>query len=271
MNVVVTAEDNQQAQSTNHKWWYFSALEDTLDRGKVLYHFDGNLAFNQLSGNIDGTALNTKILNTLRYYSFTLHLDYLIDFAKITTYDDNSGTPASIHNTKTSKQVVEVALDYDLSKIFYIESGMIWERDFNKSILNRNSYYLGLGLNSHINKEHVFSLIAAAGIVDIEYDLPKAVLDNFNVQKKPDDYLFFIQSYSWTILQNLEFREMFKYFPNISETERYRYELDLSVNSALWEFISVFIAYKYCYDNDAKNIFIYPRDTKLTCGINLQF
>jgi hypothetical protein len=269
INNIMIAQDGKNIPQPKSQWWLNSSSEDTSLVGKLLYHVEGTYSFNSLTGNIEGTAHKGNLLNFLRYNMLTLHANYLVDFTDIKKFADNTGK--NYQQITSNRQVAELALDYDISKLFYAEAGNIWERDLNKSILNRNSYYVGLGVNKNMNNVHILSLMAAGGMVDIKYNLPSEVLNLFNVQKKPDAYLFVMQSYVWNIIQRLQFNESIKYFPNITETERYRYDVELALNCGVWDFLSFFVSYSYMYDNDSKNIDVYTTDTKTSLGIKLQY
>ncbi|MGE5480955.1 MAG: DUF481 domain-containing protein [Chloroflexota bacterium] len=258
--------------NSSYPWWLSSSLTNPDTTDAVRYHAEGDFSFTNMSGNLEGTVYRGKILNFIRKGRVTGHLNYLADISDITKFADNSGDPHSASKIVTNKQIAEAAIDYDLTKVLFLEGGTVWERDINSAILNRYSYYGGLGINQVFEGKHFLNAVLAAGVADIEYDIPPPyTIDMFDVQKKPAAYLFFMQSYAWNVTEKISFQEGLRYYPNLSETKRYRYAAELRTNFAVWDFLSFFIGYDYAYDNDAKNVQAYSTDTKTMIGIKLQY
>ncbi len=268
--IVLKADDNKESHPNNSQWWLKSPMDHPELYGQTLYHVEGSYSFTNMTGNIEGSVHKGTLLNFMRYNDFTFHFNMMIDKYSITTYADNTGNPASESQVTSDHQIVEYVMDYNLSKYFNLEGGIIWEMDKKQSVLDRWSYYAGLGFNHHFDN-HYLDFIVAGGMVDIDYDLPSSILDQFDVQKEPDTYLFLIQSYSWAITKGVMFKEKFQYFPNLSETQRYRYGLDVSMIFNVWKYLSVMIEHIRNYDNDAKNIYAFGTDTKTLIGIQLQY
>ncbi len=267
--VSVKAEDIAKPNSTS--WWLKSPLDHPELLDKTLYHVEGSYSFTNMTGNIEGDIHKVKLLNFLRYDYFTMHFNFVIDKYNITTFEDNSGKSESENKVSSDLQIAEFALDYDLSKHFNIETGVIWEKDMKQSVLDRWSYYAGFGFNHHFLNNHFLDFTIAGGMVELDYGLPREILDMFDVQKDPDAYLFFLQSYSWAITKNIMFKEKFHYFPNITESKRFRYSLDVALLFSVWDFLSIMIEHNRRFDNDAKNIYTFTTDTKTLVGIQLQY
>ncbi len=268
--IVVRAEEPKVQDPNSTQWWLKSPLDHTELYGQMLYHVEGSYSFSNMTGNIEGDVHKGQILNFLRYNAFSFHLNYMLDKYSITTYSDNSGNPKAAKTVTTDHQVAEFAVDYNISKYFNLETGIIWEMDQKQSVLDRWSYYAGVGYNHHFGN-HYLDFIVAGGMVDIDYTLPSIELDQYDVQREPDAYLFLIQSYSWAVTKGVMLKEQFQYFPNLSESQRYRYNIDLTMLFNVWEFLSVMIEHNRSYNNDATNVGVYNKDTKTLIGIQLQY
>jgi hypothetical protein len=263
--ITVCISLNISAQTAPEKkpstqWWMGSALADSvIDHFR--FHVEGQYSYTKTTGMNEGEVQSGGGKSIIRNSIFTNHTEYMIEKTNMT-----SNVFGVISSYLTNSQVFTDYLDVDVTKLIYFEGGYIWERDNAYELENRNSIYLGAGLNGLIYDKHYLKLLLAYGDVNQDYMIP---VDNYNLVKGAHTVFYIRQNYKLVMSPVLSFSEDSYYLTNTQQTERYRMGYGLNLSIMIIQPVSLYIGYNYRYDSEIEMVGLIGKNTVQTLGVNI--
>lgn len=252
-----TAAQNNSEKKPSPQWWLNSSLADTIDR--CLYHIEGQYSYTKMTGSIDGEMQSGSSRITIRKNIFTNQAEYVID--KMDLALKSFGM-----NYATEAQAFTDYVDVDFTKLFYGETGFIWERDNSLYIKNRYSLYLGAGVNGLIFNKHYLKVLIAAGRINQDYSVP---VDNIDVVKGAYTAFYVRQHYKYVMDQRFSFFEQAYYLDNTGHSDRYRMSVSLNFIINIFTPVSLVLGYTYKYDREAELLGAIAKNTTQSVGVNI--
>jgi hypothetical protein len=245
------------AQSTEN-WWLQSSLADTVTH--LQFHASANYSYTRMKGIISGTMNSSKLTLVLRKGLFTHFSKYGIDKMDL-------NLKSAVHlNYSTKSEYFTDYVDFDLSRITFLEGGYIWERDNVLLLRNRNTFYGGIGLNSSILKKITLKSLLASGRVNQEYTIP---VENLDISTKPYNAFYTIHDVVYKISPETFILGKVYYFLNLNDHNRYRYGWLMNLSVRVFKHVRLVAGYHYKYDRDLKLLGLLPDNSTQNIGIEV--
>jgi len=241
------------------KWWLQSSLADSVDHWQL--HASGRYSYSRMKGIISGSTNSGSLVLALRKGVFTNFSRFGLD-----KFDMNLKSSVNLNYVTKSSYFTDY-INLDLSKIFLLEGGFIWERDDAALLQNRYTVYGGAGLNSSCFKKKLkLKSLVASGRIDQKYTVP---VDEMDVIKKPYTAFYCVHDFEYAITPEAAIAGKVYYFTDVNELDRYRYGYYLNLTVGLWKHVSLVAGYNYKYDRELKLLGLIPDNSTQNIGIEV--
>jgi len=242
----------------DEKWWLRSSLADTIVN--LQFHASGKYSFTNMQGVISGKMHTGDITLVQRKGIFTNFTRMGIDVFKMHL----TGIVDLKYET-TAKYFTDY-LNVDISRIFFGQSGFIWERDDALLLHNRYSFYGGVGINLLSSKKLKLNSLLALGRIDQDYMIN---VDNYDVIKKPYTAFYTVHEGVYTINPSVSLAGKIYYYSDIDEKDRYRYGLNLNLIVSLTKHINLMVGGNYRYDRELLRLGLLPDNSMQHVGLEV--
>lgn len=238
------------------KWWLKSSLVDTVD--KLRFHTSLNYSFSNNNSAVktsihigEGEIIlrKNRITNVTSYSFNRMHIK--MDFPLKLDYSE-------IAHYFTSY------FDYDFAKIFYGQSGYIWEKDNLLLLQNRHTLYAGIGVKQKFFDKVKIKTLLAIGRLEQEYSIP---VDDIDVITEPYYVSYLSLIYQYPVSQKLSFSGQAIYILNLTDIERFRYKIDFKIEIGLIKHVNLNLGYSYKYDKDSEQLGLFPITSLQNIGL----
>ncbi|MCX6120888.1 MAG: hypothetical protein NTX44_04670 [Ignavibacteriales bacterium] len=238
-------------------WWNKSpfAAPDSLNR--LLFHAEGNLSVNNMTGNYEMHQIQTGTEIDLRKGFMTGSL--------AGSYFDNSTTG---DQQKMTHFQFRADVRYDFLPYLLAETGVLWEKYELHMLKDQYLPFLGIGTSWTISPMHQLNLFVAGGRVFPTYTAP---VEYFGMKEGPYYGMYISQYYHFTYSQDLSFEETFVHLRNLDETKRYTTTISLNLYFALSQHLNIMVGYSRSLSTEAGFAGHSEVDAGQSVGINLLF
>ncbi|HKX29142.1 MAG TPA: DUF481 domain-containing protein [Blastocatellia bacterium] len=145
-------------------WWERNASTYDPIPTRWLFHVEGTLSYQQLSGNSSGKVLNGNSRLIVRKEKLSTYLTYKHQLQDV-RYGGGTGV------VDLEKRNLVGILRYDLNRRVYLAGGAVKTRDDSFNIADRQIYYGGVGTIYSPKPAHLVGLLGAFGHHKSIYEL----------------------------------------------------------------------------------------------------
>ena len=204
------AEQMEPSRASLGNWWNKSSLSQPIPE-KFLFHAEGAFTGMWLEGNDMGHSYKGKGVVTLRKGRFTNNLSYGIGKTKINQTDGG--------HINRNYQLAEGSLQFDLSKTFFAQAGVLWEKDSVHYIGDRVIYYGGAGAYILDSDKLKLKVVGAYGQQHERYNV--IVTELIGLREKNTGVVYGYQTFDLQITKRLSFQEGFRVIWDLKDSPRY--------------------------------------------------
>ncbi len=252
------------------QWWLYSPLKYEPMYPKWLFHAQGYFSYTKLTGNVEGVEYSSELESALRKNRYTTYVLFLL--SKTETTESVGG--GHTENEDLALMVIE---RFDLTKRFALNVGMTWERESDRFVKDRFTYFGGPSVLVFEFPRHFLRVGFYYGYDDTQYDNDGLTSNGLPASEDLEsDGVMFEQGYRLALTETLSFIESFQYLALFDDDDSYRWTFNPELNLQLTQHFSVFASYKM--EEEKTPIFkvVEPigaekRDTTFTLGVSVRF
>ena len=259
---------NMSAQKDG-KWWLESSFAAKVEADsltekshKFLFHGEANYSYSRLDGITSGNIHSGKLLLVERIKPFSHYTAFNI------TAQDLVIKSSTVSATKTENYLINDYFDFDFSKTFFAQSGLIWERNVVALLANREFIYFGIGANIFLLKRAKIKSLAAITRVDQDYTIP---VTRFDVVKVAYKAMYFGQDISIPLNENIMLQTQVMYFLNLDDSKRYIYKYSVNMQFKLLKHIGLSLGYSSNFNSDNAVFNLDQVNSSFNMGIQVNY
>jgi hypothetical protein len=256
------AEDNNTTVSdvTPKNWWQKSSYEyDYTD--KTLFHLEGLISYNKMSGNEAGENLKASLSGKARKGHLGVSVSYSKQKNTQTIYTTKT---ISLPTVVTDDYTLGTVIGYDINNKFYLNLG--YERSTNTvfQIYSKASEYFGVGYRLIETDNHKLNVFVAKGKEDISF-MKDAVLPS-----GATNGIFYQTTYGWSITPTTMLELNYSYLQtDMPDRDTSSFSTELTV--MLSESVAIMVGYNREYLEAQKTVERFENDETFTTAIKFQF
>ena len=238
-------------------WWRNSPFTSPDSLNRLLFHGEGTLAYNNMTGNFESNMIQCGTE---------------IDLRK----DHATGSVSVMYNKQRTKQgpvensmsyfLFQTKVEWDFQSYLTGEAGVMWEKNELHMLENQYLPYVGVGTRWAITPAQQFNVFVAGGRVFPTYTVP---ISYFGMKEGAYNGMHISQSYHLGISPAVGFDESFVHLRNLVETKRYSTNITLRLSTAISSYLKIMLEYSHMLSTEAGFVGASEVDTGQSVGINL--
>ena len=221
-------------------WWNKSPFVATDSLDRLLFHAEGNLSINNMTGNYEMHMIQTSTEIDLRKEFLTGSL--------AASYFDNSTTNSQLKMTHFQ---LRGDVRWDIQSYLLAEAGVLWEKYELHMLKDQYLPFVGIGTSWTIASAHQLNLFVAGGRVFPTFTVPDPIFERFGMKVGPYNGMYVSQYYSFIISKELSLAETFTHLRNLDETKRFTTNISLNLYFALSQHLSIALGYTHALSTEA--------------------